>query len=408
MAGATARADVAVIGGGIIGIAIARALAARRPQPRVVVLEKEQVLAAHASGRNSGVLHAGFYYSADSLKARFCREGNAQLRAWCTSRGLALNPCGKLVVAQHAGELAGLDLLYERGRANGVQLEMIDAQAAARIEPRVRTHERALWSPTTASADPVAVTRSLAEDAVQRGVELRTSCALTAAHWRDGCWQLRTTTGALEAGFLLNAAGLYADRIARSCGFSQHHTILPFKGLYLYSEEAPGSLRTHIYPVPDLAYPFLGVHFTVTVDGHAKIGPTAIPAFWREHYQGLERFDLGEFLDVTTREAGLLVHAGFNFRGLAIAEMRKHSRRFLVGQAAQLLTGVHLRDYRHWGRPGIRAQLLDLRRRTLVMDFLLEGDARSLHVLNAVSPGWTCAIPFAAHVVAQMGRDLRA
>ncbi len=159
-----------------------------------------------------------------------------------------------------------------------------------------------------------------------------------------------------------------------------------------------GNLHTNIYPVPDLKFPFLGVHYTVTVDGHMKIGPTALPAFWREHYSGFDRFSASEMFDICTRELGLFIHAGFNFRGLAVQEMRKMFRSYLVEQAGQLLEGVHLKDYATWGRPGIRAQLLDLESRTLVMDFCLEGDATSYHVLNAVSPAWTCSLPFARYV----------
>ena len=157
-----------------------------------------------------------------------------------------------------------------------------------------------------------------------------------------------------------------------------------------------------VWASPDPQFPFLGVHFTVTVDGHGKIGPTAIPAFWREHYTGVERFDLAELIEITTREASLMLNAGFDFRNLARLEMRKFSPSFLVGEAAKLLEGVNHEDYTRWGRPGIRAQLLDLDKRTLVMDFVVEGDRQSLHVLNAVSPAWTCAMPFAAHVVDQV------
>jgi len=393
------HSDVVVIGGGIIGITIARELKIRHPTTTVTLLEKEPRVALHASGRNSGVLHAGFYYSADSLKARFCRDGNRLLRDYCKRHKLPLNLCGKLVVAQDESELTGLDLLLKRGQANGVLLEMISARDAQQIEPRVLTHERALWSPTTASGDPVQITTHLAKDAMAMGVQIRRNCTYLS---RDSTTQhetIQTSQGEITAGYVVNAGGLHADRIARDFGFSQHHTILPFKGLYLYSDESIGSLRTHIYPVPNLAYPFLGVHYTVTVDGHIKIGPTAIPAFWRENYKGLERFDGAELWEVMTREAGLLLHAGFDFRGLALQEMQKFSAAYLVRQASRLIRGVERDQYHHWGRPGIRAQLLDLRTRTLVMDFLLEGNGSSLHVLNAVSPAWTCSLSFAAYVV---------
>jgi L-2-hydroxyglutarate oxidase LhgO len=203
---------------------------------------------------------------------------------------------------------------------------------------------------------------------------------------------------------VVNCAGLYADRVALDFGFSRRFRILPFKGLYLYSDEPPHRLRTNIYPVPDLRNPFLGVHFTLTVDGKIKIGPTAIPAFWREQYQGLQRFDFREFLEIAWRDLGLFWSAGFDFRRLAVEELRKYSRHHLVSLAQVLATEVHPANYRKWGRPGIRAQLINIETRKLEMDFVLEGDQRSFHVLNAVSPAWTCSIPFARHVCDEMGK----
>ena len=392
--------DYLVIGGGIIGVTVALELRRRFPAAAITLIEKEAGCGQHASGRNSGVLHAGFYYSADSLKARFCRDGNRALRDYCTRRGLPLNQCGKLVVAKSHAELAGLDELHRRGAANGVQVELISAAQARRIEPRVKTVERALWSPTTASADPGQVIASLVADARDAGITVCTGVAYRSGGTRNsGPGQIITSQGTITAGFIVNCAGLYADRIAKDFGFCERYTILPFKGLYLYSDEPTGRLRTHIYPVPDLKYPFLGVHFTVTVDGHTKIGPTAIPAFWREHYEGFGRLDLAEMGEVLWREATLMLSAGFDFRGLAVQEMKKYDPSYLVAQATRLLDDVQHEDYSHWGKPGIRAQLLDLTTRTLVMDFVIEGDARSLHVLNAVSPAWTCSMPFATHVV---------
>ncbi len=203
---------------------------------------------------------------------------------------------------------------------------------------------------------------------------------------------------------MVNAAGLYADRVARSFGFSRHYTILPFKGLYLRSREKPGSLRTNVYPVPDLANPFLGTHFTVTAGGTAKLGPTAIPALWREQYGLFRNFSPSETLSIVFTELSLLFRAGFDFRGLALREAKKYYRPYLVRQGARLLEGVTPGIYRDYGPAGIRAQLLDTRTRTLVMDFLLEGDERSLHVLNAVSPALTCSMPFAAYVCDEMER----
>jgi len=392
--------DFLIIGGGIIGISIARELRLRHPAATVTVLEKESACGRHASGRNSGVLHAGFYYTADSLKARFTRDGNAALRGYCREKGLPLNECGKLVVARSPADHPQMDELLRRGAANGVTLESITEAEARRIEPRVKTCERAVWSPNTATADPVAVLAAMRDDAEREGVRF----AMGTAFRRLRGNELETSQGRWSAGYVVNSAGLQADRIARQFGFSQHYTILPFKGLYLYTDEPAGSLRTNIYPVPDLRNPFLGVHFTVTVDGRAKIGPTAIPAFWREQYAGVAGFNFYDLVEITRLQLGLLFYAGFEFSRFALEELAKYNRRHLVSLARQLAEGVRVNDYRRWGRSGIRAQLLDTRTKRLEMDFVLEGDDRSMHVLNAVSPGWTCSIPFAQHVVDEIDR----
>jgi L-2-hydroxyglutarate oxidase LhgO len=387
-----------VIGGGIIGVSVARRLRVRFPKSAVVVMEKERALGMHSSGRNSGVIHAGFYYSADSLKARFTREGNVALTRFCEEHKLPLNRCGKLVVTRSADDLPQLDELLRRARANGVPMEEVDAEDARKIEPRVKTFERALFSPTTSTADPLQVLGALRLEAEREGVRFVLGEAFKGV--RSGSFE--TSAGALSPGYIVNAAGLHADSIARQFGFSEQYRIVPFKGLYLYGDEPPGSFRTNIYPVPDLRNPFLGVHFTVTVDGHAKIGPTAIPAFWREQYSGFDNFDPVDCAETLARELGLLLFAGFDFRRLAVEEMLKYNRPHLVGLAGELATGVKTEDYTRWGRPGIRAQLMDVRSRKLEMDFVLEGDSRSFHVLNAVSPGWTCSMPFAAHVCDQI------
>jgi L-2-hydroxyglutarate oxidase LhgO len=396
--------DFLVIGGGIVGVSVALEIRRRFPASSLVLIEKEPAAGLHASGRNSGVLHAGFYYSAQSLKARFCRDGNRELTAYCRERGLPLNPCGKLVVAQGPGDLAGLDELLRRARANGVPLESLSAEEARRIEPRVKTYERALFSPTTSSVEPRAVMASLADDLRRAGGHLRLGVRYLG---RDGT-DVLTSAGRISAGYVINAAGLYADRVARDFGFAERYRILPFKGIYLYGDPGREVLRTHVYPVPELAYPFLGVHFTVTIGGEVKIGPTAIPAFWREQYGGLGNLNLGECWEILGRQAALFLRNDFGFRALARRELAKYSRRHLVALASRLVSGVEPARYRRWGAPGIRAQLVDLEHRKLEMDFRLEGDARSLHVLNAVSPAFTSAFPFARYVVDQVERLQRA
>ncbi len=403
--------DFLVIGGGVIGLNIARELKRKFADQQVLLLEKEPQLGLHASGRNSGVLHAGFYYSADSLKAKFTRQGNLALSEYCQTKGIPVNRCGKLVVAKNAGEYPVLDELMKRAQANGVPLEKITLEEARKIEPRVKSYRHALWSPTTASVDPTQVMAAMRRDAEAEGVRILTGApylgrangpgrrGANGPGQRPANGGVRIPGDTVAAGYVVNAAGLYADKIAQDYGFSENYRILPFKGIYLYSNEPHGALRTNVYPVPDLRNPFLGVHFTVTVDGHMKIGPTAIPAFWREQYEGLGGFNLAEMADILYRQAGLFFGAGFDFRRLAYEELRKYVRSHLVSLSTGLLEGVKPEHYLEWGRAGIRAQLLDIRQKKLVMDFIFEHDDKSLHVLNAVSPGFTCSIPFSRHIV---------
>jgi L-2-hydroxyglutarate oxidase LhgO len=395
--------DFLLIGGGIIGICIARELKSRYPDASVCILEKEHQCGLHASGRNSGVLHAGFYYTADSFKARFTREGNQRLTEYCDAKNIKLNKCGKLVVAQNESELSWLDELMNRASKNGVPLESVTEEESRSIEPRVKTFQRALFSPTTSSVNPKELVESLLSDAIQEGVQIRSNCRYLR---RVGKRSIQTSNGVFEAKYLINVAGLYADKIGRDFGFSRDYRILPFKGLYLYSDKSPWALKTHIYPVPDLANPFLGVHFTVTPDGKVKIGPTAIPAFWREQYEGWGNFNLNELIEIILRQAGLFLSSNFDFKALAVRELKKYSKPKLVSLASALAKGVDIKHYRRWGQPGIRAQLLNIREKKLEMDFVLEGDEQSMHILNAVSPGLTCALPFAEYVCDQIESKL--
>lgn len=386
--------DFLVIGGGIIGINVARQLKRQFSDATVTVIEKENHCGAHASGRNSGVLHAGFYYSPESLKAKFTRLGNKRLTEYCESKQIPMNRCGKLVVAKDCSEHPALDELLRRGKVNGIDLQAITEEEAKSIEPRVKTCQRALFSPTTSTVDPTQVLQSMTSDAIDEGVQVRCGVQYL-KKTQEGIF---TSGGAFNVGYLINAAGLYADKIAKDFGFSENYKILPFKGLYLYSDEPKGAIRTNIYPVPDLRNPFLGVHVTVTSEGKAKIGPTAIPAFWREQYSGIENFSLQEFMDLTLRQMHLIGFSNFDFKKLAFQELRKYSRGHLVTLASALLDGVQPGHYTSWGRPGIRAQLVNMKEKSLQMDFVLEGDDKSMHILNAVSPGFTCSIPFSEYV----------
>jgi L-2-hydroxyglutarate oxidase LhgO len=320
------------------------------------------------------------------------------LHEFCQERGVPVRRCGKLVVAQSEADLPALDVLAERAIANDVPIEVVDEARARELEPLARTVGQALWSPTTSVASPQAVLDALAARVRARGGEVLLGATVTGA--RPG--RVGTTTDFWHVGHIVNTAGLQADRVGRWFGMCDDYAMLPFKGLYWYGSWEPGRLRRHVYPVPDPRNPFLGVHVTVTVDGRVKIGPTAIPALWREDYGGRSGFSRKDVAEIARLYPRFLRSPHHDVAGLIRAELPKYSRRHLVAQARRLVPSVRAADFTERGLPGVRAQLLHLPTRRLEMDFVVRGDEHSTHLLNAVSPAWTSSLAVAEHVVAGM------
>ena len=390
--------DFVIIGSGVIGISIGAELLRRNPKRRVVVLEKEASAGLHASGRNSGVIHAGFYYSPDSLKARLTRDGNCQLREFARSRGLKIQNTGKVVVAQSGEDVPKIHELHSRGLANGVEVEIISASDLKRVEPMAKTHEVALWSPNTGVGDPMEFMNEFTKEFLELGGEI--SYGTLVESFSES--RLNTSNGQFQAGHVINASGLYADKIAGMFGFGSRYTMLPFLGLYIYAPSLKGTLTRHIYPTPDPRNPFLGVHLTTTVDGSVKVGPTAIPVLSREQYSLTSGFNSKELFEILATYPRFALSPHHDVLSLLWTELPKLSRRVLVRQAKKLAPSIKLDDFTQVGKPGIRAQLFDLQEGRLEMDFVVEGDATSTHVLNAVSPAWTSCISFSKFVVDQM------
>ena len=388
--------DFVIIGGGIVGLSIAKTLIENDNSAMIAVIEKEDEVAMHASGRNSGVLHAGFYYSANSLKAKFARVGNQELREYCKTKKLKINECGKVVSAQNEDEVKGLEELKRRGDTNGVELHWISEDELEKSYPNLKTTQKALWSPTTSTVDPKEVCLSLKKDLLEKNVTIFTN---TKYLKRTSSNSFLTNGGEIKYKKLINCAGLYADKIAKDFGLAKNYTIIPFKGIYLKDKKNRAHLETNAYPVPNLKNPFLGVHFTYAVDGSAKIGPTAIPAFWRENYKGFDNFNFSETINILYYEAKLFFTNAFGFRSLAYDEIRKYYKPYLLKLTAGLTNNMNLKGFDHWTTPGIRAQLLDTNTLELVQDFVVEKEENSVHILNAVSPAFTSAFPFARWVV---------
>jgi len=388
------RAEILIVGGGIIGLTIARELSARRGG--VLVLEKEDRLGRHASGRNSGVLHAGIYYAPDSLKARSCLAGNRLMKAYCREKGLPLAESGKVVVARTEAELPVLEELFRRATANGARVEMVDEQALAGIEPMARTVERALWSRDTAVVDPKAVLESLRADLEAAGVRVVTGCRFLGL---DGPSAARTSLGRVAFGRLVNAAGAYCDEVARAFGIGAHLRLVPFKGIYRKLRAgASFPVNGNIYPVPDIRNPFLGVHFTRSVHGDVYLGPTAIPALGPENYGVLAGAEGA--LRILAQDAALFL-ANARFREVALTEPRKYLPVFFHRDAARLVRSYDPRLFERAEKVGIRPQLVDWRTKELVMDFLVEARDGSVHVLNPISPAFTSSMALARQVVAE-------
>ncbi len=386
--------DFGVIGAGIVGLAMANRIRQIHPNATVAVFDKENSVGEHASGRNSGVLHAGFYYSPDSLKAALTRDGNKLLRDFCSEENIRVKETGKVVVAQNSSEVAALQELHRRGNLNGVVTELVTPEQLAELEPLAKTSELALWSPHTAVANPIVVTQGLANKGIREGVILKLEHEVLQTTQN----RIITRFGNYSVGHVINCAGLYADKIAKQFGFCDDYAMLPFKGLYWYGNWAPGKLQRHVYPVPDVRNPFLGVHLTVTVDGRAKIGPTAIPIFSRESYAGFGGLSAKEILNIVGIYPKFLTSKHHDVLGLIKSEMPKYLQRHLVSQAKALVPSVEVKDFTERGKPGIRAQLLDIKNKKLEMDFVVRGDENSTHLLNAVSPAWTSALAMAEHV----------
>lgn len=386
--------DFGVIGAGIVGLAMANRIRQIHPDASVVVFDKEKSVGEHASGRNSGVLHAGFYYSPDSLKAALTRDGNRLLRDFCEEENIRVKETGKVVVAQNPSEVLALQELHHRGNANGVVTELVTLAQLAELEPLAKTSELALWSPNTAVANPLEVTQALANKIIREGATVKFGHEVLRVTQN----RVITNFGNYAVGHVVNCAGLYADKIAKSFGYCDDYAMLPFKGLYWYGNWAPDKLQRHVYPVPDARNPFLGVHLTVTIDGRAKIGPTAIPIFSRESYSGFGGLSAKEVLNIVGIYPKFLSSKHHDVFGLIKSELPKYLQKHLVTQAKALVPSVDPKDFGERGKPGIRAQLLDLKNKKLEMDFVVRGDENSTHLLNAVSPAWTSALAMANHV----------
>ena len=391
--------DVAVVGGGIMGLATARELLTRSPELAVVVLEKEPAVASHQTTHNSGVIHSGLYYAPGSLKARTCVEGARLMVEFCREQGISHEICGKVVVATESSELPILEQLYQRGLANGVPgVSLIGPERLRELEPHARGL-KALHVPSAGIVDYSAVAKTLADLIAQRGGVIRTATRVEGMARRDQEWVLHTTAGEVRAAYLITCGGLHEDRLVAMASHRRDLRILPFRGdYYALVPERRGLVRTMIYPVPNPLFPFLGVHFTRAIDGMVHVGPNAVLACKREGY-GKADVSLPDIL-------AMLGSPGFwrmawKYWPVGLNELQRSWSRSAFAQAAQrLVPDLQPEDLVPAGS-GVRAQAVD-RRGNLVNDFDLLQEPGAMHVRNVPSPAATASLRMAQLIADRM------
>ena len=391
--------DVIVLGAGILGLAIAREVKRKHPDSRVLVIEKESTIGKHGSGRNSGVLHSGIYYPESSLKAKICADGARRMAEYCQDRKLPINRIGKVIVPVREEDDPQVDFLLKRGYSNQAKVEIIDQQQLHQLEPEARSASgRALYSPNTAVIDPKSVLYKIHDELVSKGVKF-----LFSTRFQDVDFErkeiLVSSGERYSYGHVFNAAGQHSDRVAKKFNVGHRFTLVPFRGSYYQLKESSGLRLNHlIYPVPDLNMPFLGIHSVTTIDGKTYFGPSAIPAFGREHYQGIQGIELSGALNTVLNLGQQYISNSQSFRRYTHEEVGRFLKSRFVEAARQLVPRLDPSMLVKSEKVGIRAQLLDLESRKLVMDFLVERVGDSTHVLNAVSPAFTSSFSMAENI----------
>ncbi|MEY2486487.1 MAG: (S)-2-hydroxyglutarate dehydrogenase [Verrucomicrobiota bacterium] len=383
-----------MIGGGVVGLATAMVLGQRRPELKLIVLEKESEIARHQTGRNSGVIHSGIYYKPGSLKARFAREGNRKMVEFCTKHGVSHEVCGKVIVATNDKELPLLEELYRRGLENGLAVRKLSSEEVREIEPHVRC-KRGLAVPSTGIVNYREVCLKYVGLIEQQGGVVKTGVRTGKIEQRGRVYTIETTAGAIETGFLINCGGLQSDRLARQAGQKPEAKIVPFRGEYYeLVPEKRHLVRTLVYPVPNPQFPFLGVHFTRMIDGSVHAGPNAVLAFKREGYRKTD-FDFSDLRE-TLAYRGFWKLARRHYKEGFAEIYRSLSKAAFVRSLQRLVPEVRADDLIP-ASSGVRAQAL-MPDGKLVDDFLIMNGQNSIHVCNAPSPAATASLEIGAAI----------
>ncbi|MEY8197892.1 MAG: L-2-hydroxyglutarate oxidase [Colwellia sp.] len=393
--------DYVIAGAGIIGLTTAREILNRQPNTKLLILEKEALLGVHASGRNSGVLHTGIYYPAETLKAKFCKKGADSLFQYATENKIPVRKDGKVIVASSENNALGLNKLMQNAKTNGIDAVLMDESDLKQVEPYAFSEYGGIYCKDTAVIDSNQVLVALKKEIEFLGGKIWFGQEIKSV---DDCNKVISTSKLrINYSYFINAAGAFADNIAKMMGVGAEYQLIPFKGLYYkLSPEQSHRVKGSIYPVPDPSLPFLGIHFTRSIDGSVYVGPTAIPAFGRENYGLLSGLNLKESVSIFSQLARLYVANTQNFRDLVGKELPHLSKKGFMNSAKGLVRDLKPEWLQSTPKIGIRPQLINTKEKKLEMDFLMERGEHSLHVLNSISPAFTSSFAVAEHIVDEL------
>ena len=391
--------DICIMGAGIVGLSVAYQISKRYPLLSITIIEKESDVGMHSSGRNSGILHAGLYYEPSSLKAKVCVSGAKRLKEWCKEEKLQVMECGKVVTPQKPELDKQLEVLVERGRANGATVELIDKKQFSELVPDGYTSTgRAIWSPDTCVVKPMQVIQKLKQRLQEGGIDF----LFFQEQWKvaENSKQIIFTDGnKLSYDHLINCTGLQADKVAHQFGVGEKYTMLPFKGSYWQvKKNAPFKFNTNLYPVPDLEVPFLGVHVTPSVDGVTYLGPTATLAMGRENYRGFQGVEPLMTLNFL-RHMTLQVITNKRMRNYVYNQAFDWTPKNFLNAIRAIIPKIEMGHIEKSSKVGIRPQLYDKKKNELVQDFIMLNGPNSTHVVNAISPAFTASFELADYIL---------
>ena len=389
------KEDILIIGAGMVGLCLAYNIKKTNSKISILILDKEKNVGLHTSGRNSGVLHAGIYYEPNSLKAKVCVKGSRRLKKWCKEENIKILNCGKVIAPQTTSEDDMLDLLFDRGKKNGANVEIISKTKFNELIPGGKIFkDRALWTPDTCVVNPQEIMKKMHQKLLMLGVKFKFNQKVNKVLSAN---TIQTNQNiVIRYKYMFNSAGLNAVEIANKFDLARNKIVLPFKGLYWQlKNNLKYKIHRNLYPVPNLDLPFLGIHFTPTLDGNIILGPTAIPALGKENYQGTEGIELKESLRFSKILISQFLKNEGNFRKYSLEQANLGFKYNFWQSAKKLLPNLKLCDLERSQKVGIRPQVFDTKEKILINDFILEKRENSTHIVNAISPAFTASFELA-------------